>query len=169
MTEQPFFVHPHLEFKLQELLASALSFINDLSKEDALQCDNACLTEIIRQFAVAPPILRPDLMVADDNIRESKDIFSDRSTGQTVHSFLIPIERNAEWLEDVESQKTTVNGPSLAFLDRKRAWIDIRLVMSPEDEEGTLRQELDHRKSLVKQYVDSVAAKLIEFNEDLAK
>lgn len=150
-------------------MASALSFINGLSKEDALQCDNVCLTEIIRQYAVASPILRPDLMVADDNIRESKDIFSDRSTGQTLHSFFIPVERNAEWLEDVGSQKMTVDGPPLAFLDKKRAWIDIRLVASPEDEAGTLQRELDHRKNRVKQYVDSVASRLIEFNEDLAR
>lgn len=169
MSEQPSFVHTHLDYKLQELLASALSFINGLSKEDALQCDNACLTEIIRQYAVASPILRPDLMVADDNIRESKDIFSDRSTGQTLHSFFIPVERNAEWLEDVGSQKMTVDGPPLAFLDKKRAWIDIRLVASPEDEAGTLQRELDHRKNRVKQYVDSVASRLIEFNEDLAR
>lgn len=57
-----------MEFKLHELLNSALSFVNGLSKEDALQCDNACLTEIIRQFAVAPPILRPDLMVESGRI-----------------------------------------------------------------------------------------------------
>lgn len=169
MTEQPLFVHPRLEFKLQELLASALSFVNGLSKEDVLQCDNACLTEIIRQFAVAPPILRPDLVVVDDNIRESKNIFSDRSTGQTLHSFFIPVERNAEWLEDVGSQKTNIDSLPLAFLDRERAWIDIRLVVSPEDEEGALQRELDHRKIRIKQYVDSVADKLIEFNEDLAR
>ena len=134
-----------------------------------MQCDNGCLAEIVRQFAVAPPILRPDLMVADEHIREPKDLFSDRNTGQTNHSFFIPVERSAEWLEDVGSQKATVGGPSLAFLDKKRAWIDIRLVMSPGDEEGKLQQELDHRKNRVNQYIYSVAAKLIEFNEDLAR
>ncbi len=101
MSEQPSFVHTHLEYKLQELLAAALNSINDLSREEVLQCANGWLTEIIRQFAVAPPILRPDLMVADDRIIEMKDLFSDRRTGDTGRSFFIPIERNAEWLEDV--------------------------------------------------------------------
>jgi hypothetical protein len=49
------------------------------------------------------------------------------------------------------------------------AWIDIRLRLSPEDEEGALRLKVKHRASLVKQYADSVAAKIVEFNENLAE
>lgn len=169
MSEQPSFVHTHLEYKLQELLATALNSINDLSKVDVLQCDNGCLTEIIRQFAVAPPILRPDLMVADNRIVEMKNLFSDRRTGDTGRSFFIPIERSVEWLEDVGIQKTTVDGNPLAFLDKKRARIEIKLTISPEDEKGTLQRKLDYRKSQVEQYVDSVATRLIAFNEDLAE
>lgn len=169
MTEQPSFVHTHLEYKLQELLAAALNYINDLTEEDAVQCDNGCLTEIIRQFAVAPPILRADSIVADDRIIEMKDISSDRRTGDTGRSFFIPIERNAEWLEDVGSQRTTVDGNPLAFLDKKRARIDIRLTISPTDAEGTLQRKLEYRKHQVEQYVDSVDNKVTRFNEDLAK
>lgn len=169
MSEQPSFVHTHLEYKLQELLAAALNSINDLSREEVLQCDNGCLTEIIRQFAVAPPILRPDLMVADDRIIEMKNLLSDRRTGDTGRSFFTPIERNAEWLEDISIQRTTTDGNPLAFLDKKRAWINIRLTISPEDEEGTLQRKLDYRKSQVEQYVDSVANRLVEFNNDLAE
>lgn len=169
MTEQPSFVHTHLEYKLQELLAAALSSINSLSKEEVLRCDNGCLTEIVRQFAVAPPIIRPDLIVADEKIIEMSDMFSDRRTGDTVRSFFIPIERNAEWLEDVGIQRTTIDGPPLAFLDKTHARIDIRLVVSPKDKEGALKLELDYRKNQVEQYVSSVATRLTEFNENLAK
>ncbi len=103
-----------------------------------MRCDSGCLTEIVRQFAVAPPILRSDSMVADERIGESKDMWSDRTTGQTLHSFFIPVEREAEWLEEVNRQGAEVDRNPLAFLDRKRSRISIKLSVSPEDGEGTL-------------------------------
>jgi predicted nucleotide-binding protein len=129
-----------------------------------LQCDGACLTEIVRQFAVAPPILRPDLMYADERIGESEEILSGRRTGHTNHSFFIPVEREADWLEDVGNQ-----GYPLAFLDRKRARIEIRLVISPEDEEGALKEKLEHRTNLVEQSAASVSERAFEFNKTLAE
>jgi predicted nucleotide-binding protein len=163
------FVHTLLEYKLQERLDAALSTINSLSKEDVLQCDGACLTEIVRQFAVAAPILQPDQPYADERIGEVEDILSGHRTGQTNHSFFIPIERGAEWLEDVGTQRVASDGYPLAFLDKERAWIDIRLMLSPEDEEGTLGRKLKHRTALVEQYADSVAERLVEFNRTLAE
>ena len=74
--QEPSFNYTYLESKLRERLANALSYISALSKEDVLRCDNACLTEIVRQFAVAPPILRSDLMEADESIIEAVDILS---------------------------------------------------------------------------------------------
>jgi predicted nucleotide-binding protein len=170
MSEQhPEFVHTLLEYRLQERLETALSTINSLSKEEVLQCDGACLTEIVRQFAVAPPILRPDRMSADERIGEVEDILSGHRTGQTNHSFFISVEREAEWLEDVGTQRVTPDGYPLAFLDKERSWIDIRLMLSPEDEEGTLSSKLEHRTALVEQYAESVADRIVEFNKTLAE
>jgi predicted nucleotide-binding protein len=163
------FVHTLLEYKLQERLDAAIGTINNLSREDVLRCDRACLTEIVRQFAVAPPILRLDLMVADERIGESEDLISQLKTGDTLHRFFIPVEREADWLEDVGNQTVTSEGPPLAFLDRKRARIDIRLTVSPEDEEGTLKRKLEHRTNLVERYAESVAERIVEFNEILAE
>jgi len=42
-------------------------------------------------------------------------------------------------------------------------------MLSPADEEGALKRNLDYRVGLVGQYADSVAAKLVEFNKDLAE
>lgn len=167
--QQQQFDYTHLDSRLRERLASALEFISRLSKEDVLRCDIACLTELVREFAVAPPILRSDRKEADEKIIEIEDITVDRKTGDTGHIFLIPVEREAEWLEGVEGQRTAIDGHPLAFLDSKRSRICIRLQLSPEDEEGALKRKLDYRTSLVEQYVNSVAAKLIEFNNDLAE
>jgi predicted nucleotide-binding protein len=170
MSEQhPEFVHTLLEYRLQERLEAALSTINNLSKEEVLQCDGACLTEVVRQFAVAPPILRQDRMSADERIGEVEDILSGHRTGQTNHSFFIPVEREAEWLENVGTQRVTSDGYPLAFLDKERSWIDIRLMLSPEDEEGTLSRKLEHRTALVEQYAESVADRIVEFNKTLAE
>jgi hypothetical protein len=103
-------------------------------------------------------------MYADERIGESEEILSGRRTGHTNHSFFIPVEREADWLEDVGNQ-----GYPLAFLDRKRARIEIRLVISPEDEEGALKEKLEHRTNLVEQYAASVTERAFEFNKTLAE
>jgi predicted nucleotide-binding protein len=167
--QQPPFIYTYLETKLQERLAVALEFISTLSKEDVLRCDGGCLTELVREFAVAPPLLRSDLMVADEKIIEPVDMTFDRKTGDTNHSFFIPIERDAEWLEEVNSQRTAIDGYPLAFLDKNRARVSIRLRLTPEDEDGALKRKLDYRRNVVEQYANSVAAKLVEFNNDLAE
>lgn len=170
MSEQhPKFVHTLLEYKLQEQLDAALLTINNLLREDVLQCDGACLTEIVRQFAVTTPIIQPDQPYADERIGEVEDILSGHRTGQTNHSFFIPVERGAEWLEDVGSQIVASDGNPLAFLDKERAWIDIRLRLSPEDEEGTLGRKLEHRTAIVERYADSVSDRIVEFNKTLAE
>ncbi len=78
--QQSPFVYTRLEWKLQERLADALKYINSIAKEDVLGCDAGGLKEIVRLFAVAPPILRSDLMVADERIGESVDLISEPST-----------------------------------------------------------------------------------------
>src|SRR5205085_2275010 len=165
--QQPPFVYTLLETKLQERLEAALERISTLSKEDVLRCDTECLTELVKQFVVAPPLLLLKSMVEEEIIRESVDETFTRTTGHTNHSFFIPVEGEAEWLEEVRSQRTAIDNSPLAFL--KRAQINIRLMLTPEDEEGALERKLNYRASLVGQYADSVAQKLIEFNKDLAE
>lgn len=170
MSDQPpTFVHTRLEQKLDERLADALKYISSLSKEDVLRCDGGCLTQIVRGFAVAPPIVRLDSMVADEHIGEAVDDTFDRKIGRTNHSFFIPVERDAEWLDEVRNQRDTVDGHPLAFLDNMRARINIRLQLSPEDEEGALKHKIDYRAALVRRYAESVAEKLVEFNKNLAE
>ena len=166
--QEPIFTYTYLESKLRERLDNALTYISTLSKEEVLRCDNACLTEIVRQFAVAPPLLRSDLIEADENIIEAVDMSFDRKTGHTNFSFFIPIERDAEWLEEVRSQTTPLDGYPLAFLDKKQSRISIRLMRSPDEEEGGLKRKLDYRTNLVEQYAESVASKIISFNKELA-
>jgi predicted nucleotide-binding protein len=170
MSEQQLpFVHDFLESKLRERLHAARSVISRLSKENVLQCGSGCLTELVREFVVAPPIARLDLMVADEEVVETVDATFERKTGNTGHIFLIPVERDAKWLEEIDSQRTSVDSAPLAFLDKKRSWISVRLMLSPEDVDGALKQKLNYRSKLVEQYVDSVARKLIEFNKELAE
>jgi predicted nucleotide-binding protein len=107
--------------------------------------------------------------VADQKIIEIDDIMIERKTGATGHIFLIPIEREAEWLEEVNVQKTGIDNHPLAFLNKNRAQISIRLQLSPEDEESDLRSNLEYRVEQVRQYADFVSGKLIAFNKDLAE
>jgi|GEM_PF-3985106 len=169
MNETPQFVYTLLEFKLHERSSDALEAISRLSREDILRCDSGCLAQIIREFAVAPPILRTDLKEVDEKIIELEDIMLDRKTGNTGHIFIIPVERDSQWLEEIDNQRTTIDDYPLAFLDKKRSRIRIKLQVSPEDKEGALKCKLDYRTRVVEEYVDSVGAKLVQFNKDLAQ
>jgi predicted nucleotide-binding protein len=166
--EEPF-TYSLLESKLDERLDAALNFISRLTKEDVIQCDNGCLTELVRQFAVAAPILQLDSRVGDREIVELTDSTFERKTGDTGHIFLIPIERETEWLEEISSQKVSADGAPLAFLDKKRGQISVRLMLSPDDVDGTLKQKLRLRLDLVEQYANCVAMKLVGFNKELAE
>jgi predicted nucleotide-binding protein len=170
MSDQPPpFVHANLEWKLKERLDNALKYVSSLSKEDVLRCDGGCITQLVRGFAVAPPIVRLDMMVADEHIGEAVDDTFDRKIGKTNHSIFIPVERDAEWLDEVRNQRVTADGHPLAFLDKQRSRISIRLQLSPDDEDGALKHRMNHRAALVERYTEAVAAKLVEFNKDLAE
>lgn len=163
------FTYVLLKIRLRDRLESALIFISRLSREDVVQCDNACLTELVRQFAVAPPILRLDLMVVDEEIVETVDYSFERKTGHTCQIFLIPIDREAEWLEEISSQSSNSDDSPLGFLDKERRLIELRIMLFPEDPEGTLKQRKSETCELVRLYVESVAEKLVEFNTELAE
>lgn len=161
------FTYALLESRLQKRTTDALRTISILSAEDVLTCDNACLTEIVRQFVIVPPVLQRHRIEADEKILESEDLVSLQKTGDTMYSFFLPIGGESQWLEEVDSQRPN-DGKPLAFLDERRARIAIRLVLGAEDEEGTLQHKLDYRVSLLERYAHSVAAKIVKFNENLA-
>lgn len=163
------FVHVRLRSNLLERSTAALRYINTLSGEDVLRCDGGCAVELFRRFAVMPPALALDRMVADNRIGELVDSSLDRKTGQTGHAFFIPIEGEVEWLEEVDSQRTAVDNYPLAFLDRVRNRVSIKITISPEDAEGELKRKLSHRAEQVEMYAQSVALEVSEFNKNLVK
>lgn len=110
--------------------------------------------------------LRTDIMETDKRIIESTDLVSEQTTGHSLHSVFVPVEREARWLEEVDRQ-TAPDGKPLAFLDRERNRIVMRLVVAPEDGEGTLKRKVDDRKSPLEQYGASVTEKIIDFNKEL--
>jgi predicted nucleotide-binding protein len=57
----------------------------------------------------------------------------------------------------------------LAFLDTKRDRLAVRLMVSPEDGVGALKRRLEDRTRLIEQYAASVSARIVEFNQELAK
>jgi formylglycine-generating enzyme required for sulfatase activity len=166
---RPPFVYTLLDWKLQERLASALDFINALPKSEVSRCDIDCLTQFLRRFAVTPPFLLSDQRSVDENVVELVDMTFDRKTGNTGHIFFIPIEGEAEWLEEISSQKTSTDEAPLAFLDKKRGRIYMKLTLSPQDEEGELSRRLKYRTSVVEEYANSVGAMIIRFNRDMAE
>lgn len=169
MSDPIIFKHEFLELKLNERETNALWFIGSISQDEVIKCGNACLTEIIREYAIAPPNLRLDLMDVDEEIIEAVDTTFVRKTGYTHHTFFIPVERNCEWLEEIKSQKTNIDQYPLAFLDKTRSRIRVIVSVFPEDQEGELKHRLDIRTELIKQYADSVAKKVIDFNKDLTE
>ena len=166
--KQPIFIHTNLEFNLKERLEAALNLIGTLSKKEVSQCNNAGLTELVRQRAIVIPLLRPDLMVADERVIEVVDITFERKTGETASSFFIPVEGEIEWFNEVRNQIVPTDDRPLAFLDKKHNRIDIRLMLSPKDEDGALKRKLDYRATLIAQYANSVATKITAFNAELA-
>ena len=168
MSEKQPFIHTYLESKLGGRLSNALKFISTISQKDILQCNSATVTELVRQFAIAIPHLRRDLMIADERIHESDHMTLERKTGDTGSVFFIPVENEIEWFEEIDNQIVASDGYPLAFLDRKRNRIEIRLMLSPKDEDGALKRKLDYRSSLIAQYTNSVVEKVSAFNTDLA-
>src|SRR4051812_33310566 len=79
------FSYDHLEYRLSERLRSALRYINSISKDEVLRCDNGCLAEIVRDFTIPPPFLRSvsNSIVADEWFIELVDILSDHKVGHT--------------------------------------------------------------------------------------
>src|SRR6266850_3903408 len=98
--DPPEFVHTLLDWKFGERLEHAVGWINRLPADDVLAYDTEGLTKAVERFAITPPIVRTDQTVRDERTVELEDLALDRKTGGTGHSFLIPIEGEAEWFEE---------------------------------------------------------------------
>jgi hypothetical protein len=113
-------------------------------------------------------MVRTNKTARDERTVELEDLALDRKTGGTGHSFLIPIEGEAEWFEEVRMQTVVTDGHPLAFLDKERSWIYIRLTVLLDDPEGTLKQKLNERLALIQDYAAYVSKRILEFNRELA-
>lgn len=162
------FTFEYLEYRLRERLGEALAQVNALSQEQALQCDEECLKQLVSRFSINPPVLRLDQRVIDDQTFEMVDDSFDRKTGDTGHRILIPTEGDHDWLMELDSQKAPADGHPVAFLDKRRGWVFLNLRISPDDEDGSLARDASYRTQLVEQYVLTVAAKIVDFNLELA-
>lgn len=164
---QPEFVHSLLDWKLDECLKRALHWIDKLPLDELKTFDIESMTNAVERFAIAVPVLA-DKPVRDENMAELEDMILDRKTGKTGHIFLLPIQGDAEWLQEISMQTVTADGHPLAFLDQVRSWIYIKLTISLDDPEGTLKRKLDQRLQLVREYVAYVSKRIINFNTELA-
>jgi hypothetical protein len=162
------FVHSLLDWKLGERLETGLDSINRLSADEVMAFDTERLTKMVERFAVVPPIARTNQRVRDERTAELEDLTTDLKTGDTGHLFLIPIDGESEWLQEVNMQVVANDGFPLAFLDEKRSWIYIKLRISLNDPDGTLKRKLEERLELIARYAAYVSGRIISFNRDLA-
>jgi len=163
------FTHSVLDWKLGERLDAGLDYIHRLTAEEVAAFDTECLTTTVEQFAIIPPYVRSDQCKRDEKTVELVDESFDRKTGQTGHCFLIPVDGEAEWLEEISAQLVASDRHPIAFVDTRRNWIYIKLSLSVDDPEGTLREKLDERVSLVGDYGSYVSKRIIDFNTELAQ
>lgn len=166
--DEPLFVHSLLDWKFKERLENALDSIDRLTADDVLTYDTDELANLVARFAIPDLSVRTDRPVRDEKIPELEDLIADRKTGKTGHVFLIPIEGDSEWLQEISMQTVVSDSHPLAFLDNDRSWIYIKLTVSLDDPEGTLKQKLDERLALVERYAVYVSGRISEFNKGLA-
>ena len=162
------FVHSTLDWMLREHLDDALSRINRLSSADVSEYDTERFAELVRQFEIIPPVLA-DEPVRDETMPELEDMTIDLKTGTTGHIVLVPIEGDYKWFQEIDMQAVSDDKSPLAFLDKARNWIYIKLTVSPDEPEGILRQKLHARLTLVRQYSDYITRRIISFNSELAE
>jgi hypothetical protein len=165
--DEPGFVHTLLDWKFEERLEDALSWIDRLPRDEVLAYDTDDLAKLVEQFLIPKLLVNTDKPIRDEQIPELEDLAIDRKTGATGHIVLIPIEGDAEWLQEINMQTMQSDGHPLAFLDKDRSWAFIKLTVSLDDPEGTLKQKLDERLALVAQYSAYVSERIIEFNREL--
>ncbi len=165
---EPKIVHSALDWKLSERLNDALNWISTLSGDSVSSYDTERLAEAVKRFEVGPLLLATKPL-RDETMPELEDLTFDRKTGVTGHIFLLPIEGDGEWLQEINMQNVSVDDSPLAFFDRARNWIYIKLTVAPDEPAGILKQKLDARLARVRQYADYVNKRIKTFNSDLAE
>jgi hypothetical protein len=162
------FTHALLDWKFSERLNEGLDYIHRLNSDQVAAIDTERLTSEIEHFAIVPPRVRADQCKRDEKTVELVDQTFDRKTGETGHYLLLPVDGEAEWLEEVREQMAPDSHP-IGFVDEHRNQIQLNLSLSPEDPAGTLKRKLDERVTLVQQYAGYVAKRIIDFNTELAR
>lgn len=162
------FIHSTLDWMFRERLDNALSRINRLSSDDVSECDTERLAEIVKTFEVIQPVLS-DKPLLDPIMPELEDMTFDLKTGATGHIVLVPVEGDGEWLQEINMQVVSSDDSPLAFFDKTRNWIFLKLTVSPDEPEGILRQKVDERLALIRQYCDYVRERIVSFNSELAE
>lgn len=162
------FIHSRLERKLKERRSEVLNFIASLDQRDVLDGESGLLSKIIQHSAIEIPALLMDSIEADRLVIEPVDGTLKRKSGSVYFSFFIPIRGESEWLEEIEEQTEKDQVP-IAFLEKKRTRIDIKLELRPEDKQGALKEKLHRRCTLIQCYANEVRAKIAKFNDDLAE
>lgn len=162
------FIHDVLDWKLKERKEEALHWVDRLSSEELLSHDNDRALKAVERFAIAVPKLA-EKPIRDEAMPELEDLISDRKTGVTGHVFLVPIDGDAEWFQEVNMQTVASDGHPLGFLDNVRSWIYLKLTVSPDDPDGILKHKLDERMQVLTDYGAHIANRIISFNKELAE
>lgn len=157
------FSHENLEKDLNRVLEHALNYAHRLTKDDVLNCNPPCVTEIIRQFLVVVPKL--------GKFSVEKDVFEvtntlSRKTGQSGLYAFIPFDGDETWVSNVRDQHP--DEYPLAFTEEDRIKIVIMFDPHLEDSDA-LKEKLTRRRDLVFQYVASVKEFVDEFNQRITK
>jgi hypothetical protein len=162
------FSHSLLDYKISERLEAALDYVHGLTVAEVASIHEERLTTEVERFAIMPPRVQCEQFKRDERTVELVDESFDRKTGRTGHCFLIPVEGEVEWLEEISSQVVSSDGCPLAFIDKKQNWIYIKLTLSPHDPEGTLKHKLEHRLKIVEDYAIYTEKRITAFNTELA-
>lgn len=165
---QPEFIHEVLDWKLKERLDEARNWVDRLPPDEVLNHDNDHALKAVERFAIAIPKLA-EKPLRDEAMPELEDLISDRKTGSTGHIFLVPVNGDAEWFQEVNMQTVESDEHPLGFLNKARSWIYLKLTVSLDDADGNLKRKLDERMALLKDYGAYVSNRIISFNTELAE
>lgn len=86
------FTFEYLDYKLSEKLDEAIEFVNTLSQEEVLDCNDDCLQKLIARFTIPDLRLRSEDRMLDSESPELSDHTFYRKTGDTGHQVLIPFD-----------------------------------------------------------------------------
>ena len=163
---EPSFVNNFLDWKLNERLGEALTWVSNLSTQEVKTINTDSLTAAVQRFAIPVPIVAGQPM-RDATMVELEDLALERKTGATGHIFLLPVAGDIEWFQEIDMQTVMTDSHPLAFIDESRSWIFIKLTIEANDPEGTLKRKLDERLELIREYTTYVNERILKFNKEV--